>query len=408
MQGALGVWMIGALGSIATTAIIGTLALRKGLTEPLGMLTAGDPFKDMALADLAAIEFGGCDIRPTEQRSVARQVLSLSDIVDPAGCREIENAFLQIVSRIDKGTARNCGDAIQQLTDSSVMRDCSLREEVAEISRCLQQFKRERSLTEVVVVNLASTEPPLELDGCHMDLEAFETCLDRNDAAAVKASTIYAYAAVQEGCPYINFTPSSGALVPAIIELAEKNKVPVMGNDGKTGETLVKSALAPMFTCRNLAVLSWEGFNILGNMDGSILKHPDNRASKIKTKDQILSRILGYAPHSRVHIDYVPSLDDQKTAWDFIHFKGFLGTKMSLQFVWQGYDSMLAAPLVLDLVRLAEFAKRRGEGGLMPQLACYFKAPLGVEEQRLYEQFKMLLDYAELATATRSHHEICV
>ena len=396
-RGKLGVWLIGARGSISTTVIIGSLALRKGLTEPVGMVTATDIFRNVSLADIGAIEFGGCDIRPAEPPDAVRQILGLSDITEPEKCREIEREFAQIVSGIHNGTARNCGDAIQQLTDPSAVRDCSLREEVSEIRRCLQQFRQEKSLSELVVINLASTEPALELNRCHLDLESFESCLDRNDGKAVKASTIYAYAAVQEGCPYINFTPSNGALVPAIIELAEKNKVPVMGNDGKTGETLVKSALAPMFACRNLEVLSWEGFNILGNMDGSILKHPDNRESKIKTKDQVLARILGYTPHSRVHIDYVPSLNDQKTAWDFIHFKGFLGSKMSLQFVWQGYDSMLAAPLVLDLARLAELAKRRGEGGLMPQLACYFKAPLGVDEQRLYEQFKMLTAYAESA-----------
>jgi myo-inositol-1-phosphate synthase len=228
-----------------------------------------------------------------------------------------------------------------------------------------------------------------------MDLGAFEAALDRNEKEAVQASTIYAYASILEGCPYINFTPSNGALIPAIVQLAEEMRVPVMGNDGKTGETLVKSALAPMFLCRNLEVLSWEGFNILGNMDGRVLDHPKNRQSKINTKDRVLSKILGYSPHTGVHIEYVPSLDDQKTAWDFIHFKGFLGAKMSLQFVWQGYDSILAAPLILDLVRLAEFAKRRGEYGVMYHLASYFKAPMGVDEHRLYEQFQMLVDYAE-------------
>ncbi len=174
-----------------------------------------------------------------------------------------------------------------------------------------------------------------------------------------------------------------------------------MGNDGKTGETLVKSALAPMFTCRNLDVLSWEGFNILGNMDGQVLDDPKNKESKIRTKDHLLGKILGYSPHSRVRIDYVPSLDDQKTAWDFIHFKGFLGAKMSLQFIWQGYDSLLAAPLILDLVRLAELAKRRGDAGLMPHLASFFKAPLGVDEHALFEQYQMLLGYASQATGDR-------
>jgi len=113
------------------------------------------------------------------------------------------------------------------------------------------------------------------------------------------------------------------------------------------------------------------------------------------TKDAVLPNILGYTPHSRVHIEYVPSLDDQKTAWDFIHFRGFLGAKMSLQFIWQGFDSILAAPLVLDLARLAELAKRRGESGLMPHLASFFKAPLGVGEHRLHEQFVMLTRYVD-------------
>ncbi len=197
-----------------------------------------------------------------------------------------------------------------------------------------------------------------------------------------------------------------------MVQLAEEKGVPVMGNDGKTGETLVKSALAPLFMCRNLEVLSWEGVNILGNMDGRVLNHPENKESKIRSKDGVLPKILGYSPHSSVQINYVPSLCDQKTAWDFIHFSGFFGAKMSLQFVWQGYDSLLAAPLVLDLVRFAELAKRRGESGLMPHLACYFKDPLGVDEHRLYEQFRMLVDYSARAEKplpfARTSHEAFV
>ena len=150
-----------------------------------------------------------------------------------------------------------------------------------------------------------------------------------------------------------------------------------------------------MFKYRNLEVLSWEGFNILGNLDGKVLDHPDNRKAKIQTKDSVIPRILGYSPHSRVHINYVPSLDDQKTAWDYVHFKGFLGAKMSLQFVWQGYDSLLAAPLALDLVRMAELAHRRGESGLMTHLASYFKDPLGINEHSLHSQYEMLMDYVD-------------
>lgn len=136
-----------------------------------------------------------------------------------------------------------------------------------------------------MVVNLASTEPPVTLESCHTDPAALEECFDRDEWKKVRASTLYAYAAIRERCCYINFTPSNGALCPAVVQLAAKEGMPVMGNDGKTGETLVKSVLAPMFAYRNLEVLSWEGFNILGNRDGQVLHHPENRESKIKSKD---------------------------------------------------------------------------------------------------------------------------
>jgi myo-inositol-1-phosphate synthase len=319
----------------------------------------------------------------------------------PSGIlKDLEEDLVEIEQRISPGSTRNCGEAISRLASCSDGACKSLRDEIANVMSQLEDFKTRNGLADVVVVNLASTEPALELTECHYDKAAFEECLDCDSEDVVRASTIYAYAAIQSGCPYINFTPSNGALFPAMLELAEQRRVPVMGNDGKTGETLVKSALAPMFLCRNLEVLSWEGYNILGNMDGRVLDHPQNKESKTRTKDITLSQVLGYRPHSQVGINYVPSLGDQKVAWDYIHFRGFLGARMSLQFVWQGYDSLLAAPLVLDLVRLTEYAKRRGEAGLMPHLACYFKSPIGAKEHRLYEQFSMLVDYAIRAEQT--------
>lgn len=393
----IGVWIIGARGSIAAAVMVGALALRRGLADATGMTTASSEFDAMDLVWPGSLEFGGCDVRGGSLVESLHRLARETWPVDRSILDGIEGDLAEIEGQISAGTARNCGEAIERLAGSNVSCRGGLRDEVESVRQSIRSFKSARALHEVVVVNLASTEPPIPILDCHQDLSAFEESLDRGDVDAARASAIYSYAAIREGCPYINFTPSNAALVPAIVQLARAEGVPVMGNDGKTGETLVKSALAPMFACRNLEVLSWEGFNILGNMDGSVLEHPDNRESKIKTKDRVISKILGYNPHSRVHINFVPSLDDQKTAWDFIHFKGFLGVKMSLQFVWQGYDSLLAAPLVLDLVRMAEFAGRRGESGLMPHLASYFKAPLGVEEYRLYEQHRMLLDYAAQA-----------
>ena len=149
-----------------------------------------------------------------------------------------------------------------------------------------------------------------------------------------------------------------------------------------------------MFLCRNLEVLSWEGVNLLGNKDGLTLSKEENRALKLQNKGNVLSSILGYTPHSGVSINYVPSLGDWKTAWDLIHFKGFLNVNMTMQFTWQGCDSILAAPLVLDMIRLVDFAWQNGEIGSMPHLASFFKNPIGVKEMEFTKQMDLLINYA--------------
>src|SRR5262249_25717572 len=151
-------------------------------------------------------------------------------------------------------------------------------------------------------------------------------------------------AALDLGLPYVNFTPSLGATVPALEELARVRGTVIAGKDGKTGETLLKTVLAPMFAMRNWQILSWVGHNIFGNRDGLVTHAPVKKASKNKTKDQVISGIVGYKPQTHVSIEYIESLDDWKTAWDHIHFRGFLGTKMIMQVIWQGCDSLLAAP----------------------------------------------------------------
>ncbi|MEN6438803.1 MAG: inositol-3-phosphate synthase [Syntrophobacter sp.] len=387
-----GVYLIGALGSISLTLAAGVLALRKKLSPPIGMVTHTEMFDGIDLIAEEDLVFGGCDIRSADAN--CGDIFEKMAPVHPSILMEIQDGLREFRQGVDTGCSRNCGEAIEKLAGSRPAADRTLHEEIECIRSNYRSFRQRHGLGGMLVVNLASTEPPLHLRECHGDLAAFEECLERNDKSEVRASTLYAYAAIREGCPYINFTPSNGALIPAMVQFAEQNRAPVMGNDGKTGETLVKSALAPMFAYRNLEVMSWGGFNILGNLDGQVLNNPSNKESKIRTKDQVLSKILGYSPHTTVGIDYVPSLEDQKTAWDFIHFRGFMGVKMSLQFVWQGYDSILAAPLVLDMIRLAELAKRRGEAGLMPHLASFFKAPIGVTEHALSDQFRMLQDYA--------------
>ncbi len=366
-----GVYLIGALGSISSTVVAGALALRKKLVPSTGMVTGSKLFDGMDLVEPGDLIFGGCDIR--EESNSGDIFLTMAPVA-PAILMAIKAELEDFQRDVDCGCARNCGEAIEGLSGSATPRGESLEQEIEDIRGCFRAFRRRHGLDEVIVVNLASTEPPLILDASHLEVALLLKLISGNERQKVRASTLYSMAAIMEGCPYINFTPSNAALPKAVVQFATEKGVPVMGNDGKTGETLVKSALAPMFASRNLEIMSWEGFNLLGNMDGQILNNPGNRESKIRTKDQVLPKILGYSPHTSVSIGYVPSLEDQKTAWDFIHFKGFLGAKMSLQFVWQGYDSVLAAPLVLDLVRLAELAKRRGESGADDPFGLFFQS----------------------------------
>jgi myo-inositol-1-phosphate synthase len=261
------------------------------------------------------------------------------------------------------------------------------------------------------VVNVASSEPPAEGRLQRISLQKLKRMLGkkvapassgakrstrtpgRGETGTIPASCLYALAAIETGCPFVNFTPSTGIALPAIRQRADELGVPYMGNDGKTGETLVKSALAPLFATRNLSVLSWVGQNILGNRDGAVLKNPRTQASKLRTKDGVVSRIVGGAPMTQVSIDYVPSLDDWKVAWDFIHFEGFLGTKMSMQFTWQGCDSILAAPLIIDLVRFTVLETQRGASGPMRHLAFFFKDPIDVDVHDLAGQWRMLVSH---------------
>jgi myo-inositol-1-phosphate synthase len=388
--------MVGALGGIATTMVLGARAIVQELVADTGMVTNRPEFGPAELVGLDDLVFGGHDVRSSDYWESAYQVYKLSGSLDLEVIQKLRPELEDISKNLRIGTAVNCGDAIEDLiTDDQARGDESLREVIARIRGDIQAFAEEHDLARVVVVNLASTEPDLGDDELPDSVEALEALLDGNDPKRIRPSMLYAYAAFAEGCGYLNFTPSTAALGGAMAEVGRSAGVPYMGNDGKTGETLVKSALAPMFKYRNLRVLSWQGYNILGDRDGQILSHSDNLASKVRTKDAVLQGILGYPLHTHVGIDYVESLDDRKTAWDFIHFQGFLDHKMSMQFTWQGCDAILAAPLVLDMVRLSDLAMRRGEAGPMEHLACYFKSPVGVAQHDLHEQFNAMIDYLQ-------------
>jgi myo-inositol-1-phosphate synthase len=390
----IGVWMVGALGGVGTTMVVGARAMARGLTSDTGLVTNRPEFESLDLVPMADLVFGGHEIRASNYWESAMEIARRSRSFDIEMLAELKDDLLDSSEALKPGTCVNSGPAITELVTNPVTEQGDgLRSIIQRLQSDIRAFRARESVDRVIVVNLASPEPDLEQADDIADAAAFEDLLDAGDSSKIRPSMLYSYAAFQERCGYINFTPSNAALAPVMQEIGTKAGVPFMGNDGKTGETLVKSALAPMFKYRNLRVLSWQGYNMLGDRDGRVLAHSDNLASKVRSKDSVLANILGYPVHTHVGIDYVESLDDLKTAWDFIHFQGFLDHKMTMQFTWQGCDSILAAPLVLDMVRLTDLAMRRGEAGLMSHLAPYFKSPVGVEEQDLHRQYHAMVEY---------------
>lgn len=399
----VGIWLIGAFGGVGTTVALGLAALKRGLIDSTSLTTALPQFGGLDLDSPADFVVGGHDIRATDYREAVKDFQKRSNVFD----RDIADGCLAELdawsANVRPGNVINAGSTIEKLADLPEVK--KLSDPLAAVQRVqadLKAFQEKHQLDQVVVVNVASTEPPFELQDVHMSLDKLlHPPAECRHGSILPASALYAWAAIDLGWPYVNFTPSLGASFPAIQELAEQRGAVYGGKDGKTGETLLKTVLAPMFLLRNFKILSWVGHNIFGNRDGLVLDDPKNKESKIKTKDQVISSIVGYKPDTHVSIEYLESLDDWKTAWDYIHFKGFLNTKMSMQFIWQGCDSLLAAPLVIDMARLALLSQRRGEVGLLAHFACFFKSPMGVDEHDFFRQFEMLMEYVKEASKER-------
>jgi myo-inositol-1-phosphate synthase len=398
----VGLWLIGAFGGVGTTAVLGLAALRRGLIDATSMVTALPRFDALELDALSQLVVGGHDVRRASYPQAVAELHQRSNVFDSSLIDQCLPDLEQWTANVRPGTVLGAGSTIARLADlPEVLRLDSPRAAVERIQADLRAFQEKQTLEQVVVVNVASTEPPFEIGDVHKSLKGFVAALEHTQARLVPASSLYAWAALDLGLPYINFTPSLGASFPAIHELAGQRGAVFAGKDGKTGETLLKTVLAPMFAHRNLHILSWVGHNIFGNRDGLVLDDPDNKASKIRTKDQVITQILGYKPQTHVSIEYIESLDDWKTAWDHIHFRGFLGVKMALQFTWQGCDSLLAAPLILDLARLALLSQRRAEVGVLRHLACFFKNPMGVEEHDFFKQWNLLEEYLDKVASSQ-------
>jgi myo-inositol-1-phosphate synthase len=392
----IGIWFIGARGGVATTTILGLVAMRRGLAGTEGLVTALPKFDSLELAAFGDFVIGGHEIRSSNLYDEALKLARVSNALDLALVEKCKGDLDKIDKNIRLGTLVNVGRAIVGLADGELRsKKETPRDAISRIQSDLQAFAKENKLDQVVMVNVASTEPPVDDTELPPRWHDLAKLLEKPRKCPLGASSLYAIAALELGFPYVNFTPSLGSAPQAICELAIERNTCHMGHDGKTGETLLKSTLGPMFANRNLQVMSWVGHNIFGNMDAIVLNDPENKATKVRSKDRLLHQILGYSPQTLVSIEYIESLGDWKTAWDHIHFRGFLGTRMVMQFTWQGCDSILAAPLVIDLVRLTERAHRQGERGLLTFLASFFKSPLGTTEHDFVRQFQMLEDWVE-------------
>jgi myo-inositol-1-phosphate synthase len=366
-----GVWLIGARGSVAVTSAVGAAALRAGLTEPFGSVT--HLLDNPSLPAFGDLVFGGHDVVCVPLEKKVESLVAAG--VMPA---RISHALGTEITALQ--------DRIRPVPAAATQ-----RETAALIAQDITKFQDEFALDRVVVINVSSTEPVPAPNAAFDSLEALEAALS---GQVLPSSALNAYAAFLAGCPFVDFTPSTGARLPALHEMALQRGLPYGGRDGKTGETLVKSVLAPMFAMRNLRVRTWAGTNLLGGGDGANLADPAANAAKAGSKQRVLAETLGYQPQGSSHIEFVDDIGDFKTAWDLITFTGFLGIGMRMEFTWHGCDSALAAPLVLDIARLTAAAHAAGRSGPLTELAFFFKDPIGDVPHALHDQFAMLARFA--------------
>lgn len=365
----LGLMIVGLGGAVATTAVAGIELLKLGVIGTEGLPMSQVP-EDLTrgLADYESIVFGGWDLSPDDlsQAAATHNVLTLQQF----------QAAAPVLSQIKPlpavGNSKFCANIACE--------HCALaethREAIELLRKNMRDFQTENQTDALVLINLASTESFIDQSASvFASLKYFEQALDAN-APEISPAMIYAYAAIAEGVPYANFTPSLAADVPALVEFARQMQVPIAGKDGKTGQTMIKTAIAPAFKTRALKVEGWYSTNILGNRDGLALSNPESLKSKVTTKGSVLDEILGYKVEDHlVDIRYYRPRGDNKEAWDNIDVVGFLGQQMQIKINFLCRDSILAAPLVIDIARLLDGAKRRGSGGVQEQLSVFFKLP---------------------------------
>ncbi|MBB4658407.1 inositol-3-phosphate synthase [Parvularcula dongshanensis] len=365
-QDRLGVAVVGLGGAVATTAIAGIESIKSGSNDLSGL-----PLADRAVGGLKPYDglvFGGWDLCEDDLGTAAlgHGVLSEKHLSGGAAALKDMHAWPAVGSE----------DFCKNVTGGNKIAVAGHRGAVERIHDDLSMFKEEQGLDRVVMLNLASTERTPDLSAeAFSSREAFERALDRDDPE-ISPAMLYAYAAITADTPYGNFTPSVAADVPVLAALAAERGVPVAGKDGKTGQTFLKTVIAPALRARALHVDGWFSTNILGNRDGLALDDPNSLKSKVGTKLSVLDQILGYPVEDhQVHIHYYRPRGDDKEAWDNIDISGFLGERMQIKVDFLCKDSVLAAPLAIEIARTLDLAKTRGQGGVQEQLSVFFKMP---------------------------------
>ncbi len=383
----VGVWLVGARGTISSAVICGLELLKRGAIAKTGLFTETLVGVSHNFVEYSEIVVGGCDLIESDTRSGVRSLVQQNIL---------PWQHAELLSTIEWKADDNIV-TLDKRCFSNGSFNKTLQHTISLIRGHIAHFKATYRLDRVIVVDCSSTSPVFTFTEIAAGLSTWSQLDDyfSNSFDDVSHSLLYAASAFNEGCAYINFTPNVASEIPALKELAVIKGIPHAGKDGKTGETLVKSVLAPLFLHRNLEVMSWQGYNMLGNADGKSLSDPRAKESKISSKSQSLTSILPHDDklHANVSIDYVPSLGDWKVAWDFVHFKGFFDTAMSMDFTWRGCDTALAAPLVIDLVRLVDLDWRKGKDGVLKHLAAFFKSPTDFSCHDFHQQMQYLHNY---------------
>ncbi len=410
-EGKLGVLLVG-LGAVSTTFIAGVLAVRKGSAKPIGSLTqmatirlgkrteARSPLiKDfIPLASLDEIVFGGWDIFDENCYEAART----AGVLEPALLDEVRPEL----ERVKPWTAVFDRRYVKRLDGPNVKKGKNKRELAEQVREDIRRFKREHGLDRLVMIWCGSTEIFMTESAAHESIEAFEAALEANDLS-IPSSMVYAYAAIKEGVPYANGAPNLTVDVPALVALAAQRHVPLAGKDFKTGQTLVKTIIAPGLKARMLGVTGWYSTNILGNRDGEVLDDPESFKTKEESKKSVLDYILqpNLYPELYEHIchvvriNYYPPRGDNKEGWDNIDIFGWLGYPMQLKINFLCRDSILAAPIVLDLVLFLDLAARAGFHGIQEWLSFYFKSPM--HAPGLYPEHDLFIQLMKLKNTLR-------